>query len=72
MLFPKDPVSGLETIHLCQYKSKPFKLVILKCPNSSTIENADRQPISHEIGHYSDKLYIIDYAEINIPRNIHR
>lgn len=56
ILFPeKDPISGLERVIYVNTNRKPFRLGDFIVPEKFYIENADRQTIAHEVGHYSDK-----------------
>ena len=58
LLFPgKDPLSGFEKVIYVNTNRKPFKLGDFTVPREYYIDNADRQTIAHEVGHYSDKYF---------------
>lgn len=64
MLFPNiDPVSGYEKVIYVNTNRKPFKLGDFKVPKEFYIDNADRQTITHEVGHYSDKYFHNTYHQ---------
>ena len=56
MLLPEyDPITGFEKVIYVNTNRKPFKVGDYVVPKEYYIDNADRQTIAHETGHFSDR-----------------